>query len=442
MRHLSSLDGRNKDEVKELRKYFSELALVKYRVMVEVKYLIDLIEFLEIDKLLLKEKKKLLSWVENLNEKNFKKLKRIEKKVNHDVKAVEYLIKDKLKVLKLERLSKWVHWGLTSEDINNLAYGLMIKNVRDEVMIKKQRELVLELINMAEKYSETVMLGRTHGQIAVGTTLGKELIVFAVRMEELLMKMQKLKFKGKLNGAVGNYNAQQLIYPEKNWLQFSKRFIKSLGLDVNLITTQIESGDRLAEFFNLLRQFNNVCLDLSRDCWLYISFGYLKQKIVKKETGSSTMPHKINPIDFENSEGNIKLVNSLLVLFSDELTVSRLQRDLSDSTLKRKYGLMFGYNLLAIKSLLKGLGKIEPNSEKLKEEMKEHPEILTEALQLWLKIKGKVNVYEVVKNKVRSGKRDWQKLMPENWQVEKYTGLAEKLTKQEVRRIRKTIRFL
>jgi len=332
-----------------------------------------------------------------------------------------------------------VHWGLTSEDVNNLAYGLMIKDARDKVMAKKQKELVLELVDMAEKYSGVVMLGRTHGQIAVPTTLGKELVIFASRLKFWLIKMKELKFKGKLNGAVGNYNAQQLIYPKKNWIKFSQEFIKSLGLEFNLMTTQIEPGDTMADFFNSLRQFNNVCLDLSRDCWLYISFDYLKQKVVKKETGSSTMPHKVNPIDFENAEGNIKLVNSLLTLFSNELTVSRLQRDLSDSTLKRKYGLMFGYNLLAIKSLLKGLRKIEPNSEKLEKELEKHPEILTEVLQLWLKMKGEVDVYETVKNKVRSGKTDWQKLMPENWRAEKYIGLAEKLTKQEARRIRKSI---
>jgi len=439
MKHLSPLDGRNKDEVAELREYFSELALIKYRVLIEVKYLVKLVEFLKTDKLLLKEKKSLLNWADNLKERDFKKLKKIEKKINHDVKAVEYLIKDKFKVLKLERLSKWVHWGLTSEDVNNLAYGLMIKDARDKVMAKKQKELVLELVDMAEKYSGVVMLGRTHGQIAVPTTLGKELVIFASRLKFWLIKMKELKFKGKLNGAVGNYNAQQLIYPKKNWIKFSQEFIKSLGLEFNLMTTQIEPGDTMADFFNSLRQFNNVCLDLSRDCWLYISFDYLKQKVVKKETGSSTMPHKVNPIDFENAEGNIKLVNSLLTLFSNELTVSRLQRDLSDSTLKRKYGLMFGYNLLAIKSLLKGLRKIEPNSEKLEKELEKHPEILTEVLQLWLKMKGEVDVYETVKNKVRSGKTDWQKLMPENWRAEKYIGLAEKLTKQEARRIRKSI---
>jgi len=443
---LSPLDGRYSSQTASLKQYFSEAALIKNKVWVEIFYLIDLISFLKITKLSSQEKKKILSWFKNLKLSDWQKVKKIEKITNHDVKAIEYFIKENLINLGLKKITPFVHWGLTSEDVNNLAYALMLQKAKNEILIFSEVQLIKAVLNLAEKYAHLAMPGRTHGQIAVPTTLGKEFVVFASRAAFFLEKIINFKIKGKLNGAVGNFNAQKMIFPKKEWLAFSQKFIKKLKLDFSLATTQRETESSLVYFLDLWRQLNNVWLDLDQDVWLYISFNYLKQKVVKQEVGSSTMPYKVNPINFENSEGNFQLANSLLVFLSNKLSHSRLQRDLSDSTVKRNLGTAFGYSLLANKSLLKGLVKIEPYKSVLKKELKAHPEVLTEALQLILKTWGKKKAYEKIKLASRGKKVSWrqlikdfsvkQKSLLEKWQPEKYTGLASAITKKEIKKIK------
>ncbi|MFH1280650.1 MAG: adenylosuccinate lyase [Candidatus Beckwithbacteria bacterium] len=420
---LTPLDGRYGKDVSELREFFSEKALIKYRVKVEVVYLIKLKNL---------KVRNLNKWSENLTDKDIKRVKKIEEKIKHDVKAVEYLIREKLVKLGLKKLEPWVHWGLTSEDVNSLAYGLMLQEAKDKVLVKNQTELVKELVKMAEKYSKVVMPGRTHGQLAVPTTIGKELVVFASRMSQWLKEIKELKLGGKLNGAVGNFNAHQKFYPEKDWLKFSRELVEGLGLSWTMITTQIEPRTRMVKLLDLIRQFNNVGLDLAKDMWLYIAFDYLKQRVVKDEVGSSTMPQKVNPINFENAEGNFELANGVLMTMSNKLSQSRMQRDLSDSTVRRNLGVALGYSLVAMKSLLKGLERVEPNKDKLKQELEDHPEMLAEAWQLGMKTRGDERAYEKVKQK-------YSRLRTSNilGEVEEYVGLAEKLVSLEIKKIKK-----
>lgn len=425
---LTPLDGRYGKDVSELREFFSEKALIKYRVKVEVVYLIKLKNL---------KVRNLNKWSENLTDKDIKRVKKIEEKIKHDVKAVEYLIREKLVKLGLKKLEPWVHWGLTSEDVNSLAYGLMLQEAKDKVLVKNQTELVKELVKMAEKYSKVVMPGRTHGQLAVPTTIGKELVVFASRMSQWLKEIKELKLGGKLNGAVGNFNAHQKFYPEKDWLKFSRELVEGLGLSWTMITTQIEPRTRMVKLLDLIRQFNNVGLDLAKDMWLYIAFDYLKQKVFKNEVGSSTMPQKVNPINFENAEGNFELANGVLMTMSNKLSQSRMQRDLSDSTVRRNLGVALGYSLVAMKSLLKGLERVEPNKDKLKQELEDHPEMLAEAWQLGMKTRGDERAYEKVKQK-------YSRLRTSNilGEVEEYVGLAEKLVSLEIKKIKKLLEAL
>lgn len=402
----------------------------------EVKYALALAEFLNTgSELKLLKVRNLKTWGEKLTNKDFQRVKEIEAEINHDVKAVEYFIRENLKKLRLQKLSAWIHWGLTSEDVNNLAYGLLVQKFKDKELVPEEKRLVEQLGEMALKYKSVVMPARTHGQIAVPTTVGKELAVFVSRAGFWLEKIKKLKLGGKLNGAVGNFNAQVKLYPKKDWLGFSQKFVTGLGLEPVRATTQIEPGDRTAYLLDLIRGLNNVWLDLAKDCWLYISFDYFKQKVVTKEVGSSTMPHKVNPIDFENCEGNLEVANSLLMMMSQKFPVSRLQRDLSDSTVKRNFGVAFGHTVLAMKSLLKGLGKIEPNREWLKQEIKNHPEMLSELEQLKLKTQGDAEAYEKIKALTRGNKKgsELELLKVRNLKVEKYIGLAEEITKLAVK---------
>jgi len=434
---LSPLDGRYSEEVKELREYFSEAALIRKRVEVEVKYVIALVEFLKVVRLSQAERERLLSWVKALEVKDLRRVKEIETAIRHDVKAVEYFIRESLDELRLEKLSSWIHWGLTSEDVNNLAYGLMSQGFKDEMLVPGYSRLIKELVKMADKYKKVVMPGRTHGQVAVPTTVGKELVVFASRMSFGFEKMRELRLGGKLNGAVGNFNAFKHLFPKKNWLRFSRKFVEGLGLEPVEITTQVEASGRMSYWLDLVRGMNNVGLDLAKDVWLYLGFGYLKQKVKKEEVGSSTMPHKVNPIDFEKAEGNFEVGSSLLMMMSDKLGVSRLQRDLSGSTVRRNLGVGLGYGWLGVKSLMKGLERVEPDKRGLKRELSEHLEMLSEVKQLALKMKGKVGAYEKVKAETR-GKKTRGKLAA--GEVEKYIGLAVKLVNREVRRINKLLK--
>ncbi|KKU35485.1 MAG: Adenylosuccinate lyase [Candidatus Beckwithbacteria bacterium GW2011_GWB1_47_15] len=447
---LSPLDGRYQEKVKELREYFSEEALISYRVKVEVKYLLELVRFLaptfsgspqlprrsrgdsaDLKSLSTESSKKLLHWSNNLSDKDVARVKKIEAKIRHDVKAVEYVIGEKLTKMGLARLVPWVHWGLTSEDTNNLSYGLMVVGAKEKVVLPAMRTLVDKLSGLARVWAGTVMPARTHGQVAVPTTLGKEMAVFVSRFSWWLKKFAEVKPGGKLNGAVGNYNAMVKIYPKKDWLGFSRKFVAGLGLTPTLITTQIEPGTQLVYAFDLMRQFNNVGLNLAADLWQYIAFDYLKQAAVKDEVGSSTMPHKVNPIDFENAEGNLKLANGMLAVLADKLPVSRLQRDLSDSTVKRNIGVAWGYSLLAWKTLTDGLAKVAPNKNKLRQELEAHPEMLAEAWQLSLRKRGEAGAYEKVKDKTRGKPREELKEI-KMWKAADYVGLAEKLAKMRV----------
>lgn len=442
MTAISPLDGRYADKIEDLQEYFCEAALIKKRLWVEVVWLEKLTEWLGVEKLSQKEKQRLFDWAKQLKPENLVRVKEIEEEINHDVKAVEYFIREKLKGLKLEKLSAWIHWGLTSEDVNNLAYGILLQEFKDKVLVKQETEVIKKLIKMAERDKGVVMPGRTHGQIAVPTTVGKELVVFASRADWWLKKLKDLKLSGKLNGAVGNFNAQVKLYPQKDWLDFSCKLVAGLGLEPVMVTTQIEPGDRLAFGLDLVRGLNNVWLNLARDCWLYIALDYFKQKVVAKEVGSSTMPHKVNPIDFENAEGNLELANSWLTMMSNKFPVSRLQRDLSDSTVKRNLGVGMGQTVLAIKSLVKGLDKIEPNREFLQQEIKNHPEMMAEVWQLEMKIKGDDQAYEKVKKMTRGkgGIRPLKSVKDSDvsraFALEKYIGLAEKITDQAIRGLR------
>lgn len=389
---VTSLEGRYKSKIIELSSYFSEFALIKYRAIVEIKYLLELNKenFFKLSK----EEKRLLDKIsKDFSLEDAKRVKEIEKTTNHDVKAIEYFLREKLP----KRLHSWIHFGLTSEDVNNLAYGLILKNALNYVIYPNLIEVEKALLDFSEKYSYTVMLARTHGQPAVPTTLGKEFSVYAFRLKEQIIKLQNLRLIGKLNGAVGNYNSFIAAYPNKNWILFSKRFVGKLGLEPLLITTQIEPHDRIAELCDIMSRINTILLDLSKDVWLYISFNYIIQWPSGNEAGSSTMPQKVNPIDFENCEGNLGVANSLFYHFSEKLPQSRLQRDLSDSTVLRNLGTAFGHSLLAYKSLLKGFSKISANEPLMKDELEKHPEVVAEGIQTILRREGFSDSYETMK---------------------------------------------
>src|SRR3989338_467921 len=422
---LSPLDGRYQEKLGELSHIFSESGLISTRVWVEVSYLNALVEFLGVGK----ASKPLLNWARSLGPKDIARVKAIESKTNHDVKAIEYFIRENLKKFKLKRLSPWIHWGLTIDDVNNLAYSMMMSWAVKTVILPQEKKLLTVLADLAIDNKATVMPARTHGQLAVPTTFGKEMAVFADRSLFFLTKIADLKLSGKLNGAVGNFNALVALYPKKDWQKFSRNFISSLGLTPTELSTQIEAGGSLVYLLDLLRQSNNVWLGLARDLWHYISLNYCHQKKSKKEVGSSTMPQKVNPIEFENAEGNLELANTLLQFLSNKLTVSRLQRDLSDSTVKRNIGSVLGHTSLALQSLAKGLGQLTTNREIMKQEVEANPQMLAELAQLKLKMSGDVKGYEKVRQE-----------LPKVGDVTGYIGLSKKLTEQAVARVRKFIK--
>jgi adenylosuccinate lyase len=402
---LSPLDGRYGKQLNELSRFFSESALIKYRLRVESLYLIRLLEFIKPELEIEESKKdKILNLWQTLTEQELIKIKKIEEKINHDTKAVEYYFKGYLFNLELEELTEWIHFGLTSEDVNNLAYALMLKEAMQEVIRPAIARLIDKLRLMTEKYAEIPMLARTHGQPASPTTLGKELAVFLNRVFDETETMGKIKPKGKINGATGNYNAFYAAFPDKDWLKFSSQLISEFGLEQNLLTTQIEPHDKFAELFDSISRLNNIITDLNVDLWHYISLNYFSLEKKAEEIGSSTMPHKVNPIDFENSEGNLGLANSMLEFMKNKLTKSRLQRDLSDSTVLRNIGVALGYTLLAYKSTLKGLNKLKPEINILKEDLENHVEILAEGIQTILRAEGVEKPYELLKELTRGNK--------------------------------------
>jgi adenylosuccinate lyase len=405
--NISPIDGRYEKDTQELKLFFSEEALIKYRIKIEIEYLIALcsvVRIKELKPLSSRKKTDLRNLYNKFSTKDAKRIKKIEEKTNHDVKAVEYFLSDKLKSSGSTKLIPWIHFALTSEDINNLAYSLMWQDGLIHVYLPTLKKVISKLKSLAKKYNSTALLAMTHGQPATPTTIGKELAVFCNRLQRQTAYIQEHKLLGKLGGATGTWGAHLAAYPNVDWLQFTRRFISSLKLEPSLITTQIESHDSIVESYQSIIRVNSILIDFCQDIWLYISRGIFKQKRIAEEVGSSTMPHKINPINFENAEGNLGLSNSMLSHFSAKLPISRLQRDLSDSTVLRNQGLAMAHSLLALKNILKGLNLLTVNKDKVKEELNSHWEVLAEAIQTILRKNGQLDAYEKLKELTRGKK--------------------------------------
>jgi len=395
--NISPLDGRYANSIAELSKYFSESALMGYRLKVEIEYLIALSNEKSINDLppfSKDEQERLRKIYQNFNLVGAEKVKEIEATTNHDVKAIEYYIQGKVK----KSLHPWIHFALTSEDVNNLSYSLMWQDGLKQVYQSSLQSVNKELKKLARKYKEASMLALTHGQPATPTTFGKELAVFFSRLDRQIGQIKSHILLGKFSGATGTWSAHVAAYPNVNWRRFASKFIKSLGLKPNLITTQIESHDSLAESFHQVVRINSILTDLCRDMWSYISRGILVQKKVAGEVGSSTMPHKINPIQFENAEGNMGIANGLLNHLATKLPISRIQRDLTDSTTLRNQGVALGHSYLALQNILKGLGRITINKVQMSAELNNHWEVLGEAIQTILRKSGKQDAYEQLKS--------------------------------------------
>ena len=404
---ISPIDGRYSKLVTELQEIFSEYALIKYRVFVEIEWFIHLSKQQHIKELphLTKQSITFLSKIEkNFNLAEARKVKNIEKKTNHDVKAVEYYLRDQFKKSRqLKGLAEFIHFGCTSEDINNISYALMVKDA-SKILISNNINKFNDLLKKkAHQYADIPMVSRTHGQVATPTTVGKELANFSSRIDRISMVISETGLRGKMNGAVGNYNAHLIAYPKVDWEKVSKTFITKVGLLWSPYTTQVEPKDSMAKLFHGHERLNNVLLDFSRDMWGYISLDYFSQKTIKGEVGSSTMPHKINPIDFENAEGNLDLANSIFHYLSSKITKSRWQRDLSDSTSMRNIGSCFAYTLIALSSLIKGLNKLQINKKVINQDLENAWEVLTEAIQTVMRKHHMEGGYEVMK-KISRGK--------------------------------------
>ena len=411
---VSPIDGRYFAQTQALSEYFSEFALIKFRIDIEIKYLIAISNIGIIRKLNSKEINLLFGLINKFNENEAEKVKSIEAKTHHDVKAIEYFLKEKIEKTSLNDISIYIHFSLTSEDINNIAIRLMLKNANEKVILPEIKKLNQSIYEKYKKYKNITMLARTHGQPAVPTTLGKEFMVFYERLKIEIEILGQIKFRAKLNGAAGNYNALYFAYPKINWKKFSKEFISGFGLKTNLATTQIAPYEDIIYFFQTIQRINGILLDFNQDMWRYISDGYFIQKNIKGEVGSSTMPQKINPINFENSEGNIIIANSLVEGFTNKLPVSRLQRDLSGSTISRNFGVAIAHCLLSYQNTLKGLERINVNKEKIIEDLNSDWSILSEAIQVYLKKEGVKNGYELIKNQTRGkklSKNDYKKLI-------------------------------
>lgn len=394
---ISPLDGRYRQKLEDIASYFSEYALVRYRVIAELRYY----QFF-LSTILHKNvpAKVICSLIETFDEKEALRVKEIEHITNHDVKAVEYYIRELLKKEKLG-YGEYVHFALTSEDSNAIAYGLMLQDARKKLVVPQIKLLITTIVMMAKKYASIPMLARTHGQAAVPTTVGKELINYAMRLTKETKILETIPIEAKVTGAVGNYNAHLVAFPEVNWIRMSDDFIVSLGLTPNHFTTQILPADGEANIFIHLELINTICIGLVQDMWRYISDGYFVQTLKKEEVGSSTMPQKVNPIDFENAEGNFGLGNALFKYFIEKLPISRLQRDLSDSTVKRSFGSAIGYSMLGYMSCIKGLNKVSVDRKKVQQDLLSHWEIVTEGIQTVLRTHGDTEAYEKVKDFVR-----------------------------------------
>lgn len=445
---ISPVDGRYLKKTCLLSPYFSEFALIYYRLLVEIRWLESLAAnelIREVPPMDAQSLTFLANLLSQFDETEAMKVKAYEKKTNHDVKAVEYYLKEKLeKFAPLKNLTSFIHFACTSEDINNLAYALMMKEAIAQIIQPTLAEITGGITLLGKKHGNAAMLSRTHGQPATPTTLGKELINFAARLKRPMQQLAEVLISAKCNGAVGNYNAHIIAYSEVDWRKHCANFVTSLGLSFNPYTTQIEPHDGIAEVSHVMIRINNILLDYTRDVWNYISLGYFKQKTVAAEVGSSTMPHKVNPIDFENAEGNLGLANTLFDHFANKLTQSRMQRDLSDSTVLRNLGVAFAYALIAYQSLAKGNDKLHINKAVLKDDLDSNWEILSEAIQTVMRRYQVPNAYEQMRDLTRGSAVDGEGLkqfiqtldIPADAKKqllsltpEKYTGLAAQLVK-------------
>ena len=443
---VSPIDGRYANKCAELQEVFSEYGLIKRRILVECTWLealCDAKEIKECKPLSAKERKLLRAIAADVTLEDAARVKDIEKTTNHDVKAIEYFLKEAVAGTSLEKRSEFIHFGCTSEDINNMSHALMLRDGK-AVLRAVMDECTAKIAAMAKEYAKIPMLAHTHGQPASPTTVGKELAVVSARLRRQAAEIDRLVMPAKMNGAVGNFNAHLSAYPDVDWERLSRKVIESLGLRQNRLTTQIESHDGIAELFDAVQRWNSVLLDFDRDVWMYVSMGYFKQRTVKGEIGSSTMPHKVNPIDFENSEGNLGLANAVMGFMARKLAISRMQRDLTDSTTLRNMGVGFGYTLIAIRSTIKGLGKLELNEERLADDLDHNWEVLAEPIQTVMRKVGMDHPYERLKELTRGRRvtaeimRDFVKALPLPAADKKrllkltpatYIGLAEKLAK-------------
>lgn len=438
---LSPVDGRYENETSPLRDFFSEFAFLRARVRLELDFLsalsktgilpTDMLSGLKLD-------------LQDFTEEDARKIQEYEKTTRHDVKAIEYFLRDRIS----PQLHQWIHFGLTSEDINNTAQAILLRDSRDKVLLPALDHLINSLRDFAQKYRALPLLARTHGQPAVPTTLGKEIAVYLARLVQRRDEMANHKFEAKLTGAVGNFNALQSAAPQVDWFAFSREFIQRFDLEPNLVSTQILPYDNWIRYFDSARLTNTILVDYTQDVWRYISDGILKQRVVEGEVGSSTMPQKVNPIDFENAEGNLGIANSLLTHYGQKLPISRLQRDLSDSTVRRTFGVAFGHTLLAWNNITRGMSRIEANEEKIRAELNSHWEVVGEGAQTILRAAGRSDAYESLKSETRglilseNSYRLWVEALriDEETRIrllslspESYLGLAVQLTDQILR---------
>ena len=401
---ISPIDGRYQRQLNSLSNFFSEYALIRYRIQVEIEYFIALSEhgFFSLNE---SQKRKLRLLVKTFSVEQAEKVKEIEKTTNHDVKAVEYFIKDSLDTLKLGKYKEWVHFGLTSQDVNNTAIPLLWKEAIHQIYLPALQELITCLANYELEWSKIPMLARTHGQSASPTRLGKEIAVFVERLNNQLVLLKQIPFAAKFGGATGNFNAHHVAFPKTDWKKFANNFVdKKLGLKRMQNTTQIEHYDSLSAQFDALKRINTILIDLSRDIWTYISMDYFKQRVLKNEVGSSAMPHKVNPIDFENAEGNLGVANALYEHLSAKLPISRLQRDLTDSTVLRNIGVPMAHSILALASLMKGLNKLIVNEYRIHADLESNWAVVAEAIQTILRRENYPNPYEALKQFTRGAK--------------------------------------
>lgn len=445
---ISPIDGRYINKTRALSPYFSELALTYYRLVVEIRWIESLAannSINEVPELTNRAREFLTQIITDFDVTEAEKIKDIEKQTNHDVKAIEYYLQEKFMGHEdLKSIVGFIHFACTSEDINNLAYALMVKQAIAQVIQPTLAEIMGGITLLGKQHGDIAMLSRTHGQPATPTTMGKELVNFVARLKRPQQQLAEVLIPGKFNGAVGNYNAHAIAYPEVDWRKHCSQFVTSLGLSFNPYTTQIEPHDGLAEVSQIMVRINNILLDYSQDIWSYISLGYFKQKTIAEEVGSSTMPHKVNPIDFENAEGNLGLANALFIHFANKLTQSRMQRDLSDSTVLRNLGVAFSYSLIAYHSIARGNAKLQINKSALQNDLNANWEVLAEAVQTVMRRYNVPNAYEQLKNLTRGHGIDANSLhefinnlpLPQEVKAqlmeltpEKYTGLATQLVK-------------